>query len=122
MTRAVVFLAILLTAASLGFAQGNSRHPASVPAAATVGQNSGTSGAYQNANSKPSSPAGSSAQQADWAGDNGGAATSSRNQGIQTNAREEATANGQLPQTSTLLPLLGLIGLGSLIAGLFARR
>jgi hypothetical protein len=30
--------------------------------------------------------------------------------------------NGQLPQTSTILPLLGLIGLGSLVAGLFARR
>jgi hypothetical protein len=28
----------------------------------------------------------------------------------------------QLPQTSTILPLLGLIGLGSLVAGLFARR
>ena len=30
--------------------------------------------------------------------------------------------NGQLPQTSTILPLLGLIGLGSLVAGFFARR
>ena len=28
----------------------------------------------------------------------------------------------QLPQTSTILPLLGLIGLGSLIAGFFARK
>ncbi len=33
-----------------------------------------------------------------------------------------ARANAQLPQTSTLLPLLGLIGLGSLVAGFFARR
>lgn len=28
----------------------------------------------------------------------------------------------ELPQTSTILPLLGLIGLGSLVAGFFARR
>jgi len=33
-----------------------------------------------------------------------------------------ATNNGQLPQTSTILPLLGLIGLGSLVAGFFARH
>lgn len=35
---------------------------------------------------------------------------------------ESAAAAGQLPQTSTILPLLGLIGLGSLVAGFFARR
>jgi hypothetical protein len=31
-------------------------------------------------------------------------------------------ASAQLPQTSTILPLLGLIGLGSLVAGFFARK
>jgi hypothetical protein len=35
---------------------------------------------------------------------------------------EDAMKNGQLPQTSTILPLLGLIGLGSLVAGFFARH
>lgn len=35
---------------------------------------------------------------------------------------ENAKAAGQLPQTSTILPLLGLIGLGSLVAGFFARK
>jgi hypothetical protein len=36
---------------------------------------------------------------------------------------EAATDGGrELPQTSTILPLLGLIGLGSLVAGFFARR
>ena len=34
---------------------------------------------------------------------------------------DDAVNNGQLPQTSTILPLLGLIGLGSLVAGFFAR-
>ncbi len=33
-----------------------------------------------------------------------------------------AENGGQLPQTSTILPLLGLIGLGSLVAGFFARQ
>jgi hypothetical protein len=52
------------------------------------------------------------------------AATENGNAKLQTVAQTEqpATANGQLPQTSTILPLLGLIGLGSLVAGFFARR
>lgn len=35
---------------------------------------------------------------------------------------DDAVNNGQLPQSSTILPLLGLIGLGSLVAGFFARQ
>ena len=35
---------------------------------------------------------------------------------------DDAVKNRQLPQTSTILPLLGLIGLGSLVAGFFARH
>jgi hypothetical protein len=35
---------------------------------------------------------------------------------------DPAENNGELPQTSTILPLLGLIGLGSLVAGFFARH
>lgn len=35
---------------------------------------------------------------------------------------DDAMNNRQLPQTSTILPLLGLIGLGSLVAGFFARH
>lgn len=35
---------------------------------------------------------------------------------------DDALNSGQLPQTSTILPLLGLIGLGSLVAGFFARH
>ena len=34
----------------------------------------------------------------------------------------DAAKAEQLPQTSTILPLLGLIGLGSLVAGFFARK
>src|SRR5581483_2147997 len=47
-------------------------------------------------------------------------ATAKLQNGAQTQG--PAAPNGQLPQTSTILPLLGLIGLGSLVAGFFARR
>jgi hypothetical protein len=54
------------------------------------------------------------------------AATANSNDSVEQTASDEDTrsarANAQLPQTSTLLPLLGLIGLGSLVAGFFARR
>ena len=51
-------------------------------------------------------------------------ATATSNAKLQNVAQTEGPAapNGQLPQTSTILPLLGLIGLGSLVAGFFARR
>jgi len=53
-------------------------------------------------------------------------ATSGTAKGVEDPAPGEDPAiaknNAQLPQTSTFLPLLGLIGLGSLVAGLFARR
>ena len=43
---------------------------------------------------------------------------------VQSAAHAETGTEGahELPQTSTILPLLGLIGLGSLVAGFFARR
>ena len=43
-------------------------------------------------------------------------------QATATGAQTPAVGNGELPQTSTILPLLGLIGLGSLVAGFFSRR
>ena len=48
--------------------------------------------------------------------------TSPQDPAVQNVSEEPATPRGQLPQTSTILPLLGLIGLGSLVAGFFARR
>jgi hypothetical protein len=53
------------------------------------------------------------------------AATNTGNARLQNVAQSgdpQNVPNGQLPQTSTILPLLGLIGLGSLVAGFFARR
>jgi hypothetical protein len=52
--------------------------------------------------------------------------TAAASKGIQKTAQGEDPRTGnssaELPQTSTILPLLGLLGLGSLVAGLFARR
>jgi hypothetical protein len=53
------------------------------------------------------------------------ATTRDRSPNVQSPAQGDESAiatNGQLPQTSTILPLLGLIGLGSLVAGFFARH
>jgi hypothetical protein len=109
MTRAGVFLTAALAAASLGMvAQDNSRGQANSPNTQSVearSQNAGSTPGQQKTASPSSAPAASHDRAAE---------TSS--------TANETTANRQLPQTSTILPLLGLIGLGSLVAGLFARR
>lgn len=67
----------------------------------------------------PASPSGPSSKTSVSGMTNGTAAH------LQNVAQAEGSSdlnNGQLPQTSTILPLLGLIGLGSLVAGFFARR
>ena len=111
MTRARVILIAALAAASLGAsaqehtkAQGNS--------VAAQGSVQSTQPAQQ---SSGASPAAVPSQ---------GSATSSPNHAIKTKdpAVDDSPNRAQLPQTSTILPLLGLIGLGSLLAGLFARR
>ncbi|HUK47525.1 MAG TPA: hypothetical protein VLW06_08040 [Terriglobales bacterium] len=69
--------------------------------------------------------AGSSSSAASGARDSAQAATTGQGvAGVKKVALSEQSTgnNGQLPQTSTILPLLGLIGLGSLVAGFFARR
>jgi hypothetical protein len=35
---------------------------------------------------------------------------------------DQSTKSGELPQTASPLPLLGLLGLGSLVTGLVARK
>ena len=126
MTRAGVFLTAALAAASLAlFAQDHAASAASPSAAsspAAIAQPSN-----QNSSSVPASQKGTpsdSAQSAPAGRDSSSkVATSDPNPAIQGSASNDpATAKGQLPQTSTILPLLGLIGLGSLVAGLFARR
>ncbi|HZQ19525.1 MAG TPA: hypothetical protein VFA90_12445 [Terriglobales bacterium] len=74
-----------------------------------------------NSGSQPG-PTGSSASTTH--GSSHASATATGNAKLQNVTQTEAPAvpNGQLPQTSTILPLLGLIGLGSLVAGFFARR
>lgn len=126
MTRAVVFLAAAMVAASLGVVaqdvsgggtnsapQNNSTNNpqqtvnvAATPQPSASGQGTGTSAAASHDSAKSTT-------------------TRDRNPNVQNAAQGDESAiatNGQLPQTSTILPLLGLIGLGSLVAGFFARH
>ena len=101
MTRAGLLLTAVLAAASVGvFAQDSSQSASAPPQVSSQSTQSSTA-----AQSKPSSrPSAEKADQGQSADSNG------------------VNSTQQLPQTSTFLPLLGLIGLGSLVAGLFARR
>jgi hypothetical protein len=101
MTRAGLLFTAVLAAASVGvFAQDSSQSASAPPQVSTQ---SSPSSATQPGAAQPSSPKPAATGQA--------GATS-----------DELNSTQQLPQTSTFLPLLGLIGLGSLVAGLFARR
>jgi hypothetical protein len=130
MNRAVLYVAILFSFTSFGFlAQQVSGKV--VPAAILFSQVTsspaqGTVNAAQPSDSSSSSrlaatQTSASGQGSPTARDRLPAtATASGTRGIQDS---EGKANAAtLPQTSTILPLLGLIGLGSLVAGLFARR
>jgi cobalamin biosynthesis Mg chelatase CobN len=113
MTRAGVFLTAALAAASLGMvAQDNSRGRANSPNTYSVEVRSHNTGSTPGQQSTPS-PSSATVAAHDGATETSNSTSSTAN---------ETTANRQLPQTSTILPLLGLIGLGSLVAGLFARR
>ena len=126
MTRALVFLATTLVAASLGVvAQENS----------TTKQSNSAASQSSTGNRAPSEPTSSTQTDAANPSSSQAAATNDSSQvpatsrtakGVENPAPGEDPAvaknNAQLPQTSTFLPLLGLIGLGSLVAGLFARR
>ena len=109
MTRAVVFLTATLLFASLG----------------AVAQNNGPSGGG-NASPQIAAPSQNVQPDATTGPAPGQSTTGVSNKGIEASPsqqdRQDPRANAELPQTSTILPLLGLLGLGSLVAGLFARR
>ena len=106
MTRAVVFLTATFLFASLGAVAQNSSNPG--------GGGSASAQATAPAQNSPlAAPAGQSAT------------TDTQRNGIENsvqNGSQQDKSKAELPQTSTILPLLGLLGLGSLVAGLFARR
>jgi hypothetical protein len=105
MTKAAVLLTAVLAAASVGvFAQDSSQSASAPPQVSS--QSTNTSATVPTAVA-PASAAQSEAPESAQADDPQGS---------------EVRSAKQLPQTSTFLPLLGLIGLGSLVAGLFARR
>lgn len=115
MTRNRVFLAAVMALASLGaMAQAsNAGAPALAQSNQISAQQSNTNGGVANSTASDSAASAQASQPARNA-----------TSGPESSQSDEAalTNNGQLPQTSTILPLLGLIGLGSLVAGFFARR
>ena len=127
MTRAVVFLAAAMVAASLGVVaqdvsgggtnstpQNDTNNPQhTLTVTATPQPNASGQGTATSAGAPATQDSAKSAT------------TRDHNANEQNPAQgDESTiaTNGQLPQTSTILPLLGLIGLGSLVAGFFARH
>jgi hypothetical protein len=115
MTRAVVFLTATLLLASFGAVAQNNSSPSggqNAPVQANTSAQSATQPATPSANSPAHATQGTT--------------TTPASKSIQRTAQGEDSGTGnssaELPQTSTILPLLGLLGLGSLVAGLFARR
>ena len=123
MTRAGVFLTAILAAASVGvFAQDSSQSASAPPQVSNQNvQNQGS--VPQSGGTQASAPADSAAatQQPPSSRPNQAQPIRSATADAQ-GASNDGTPVQQLPQTSTILPLLGLIGLGSLVAGLFARK
>jgi hypothetical protein len=120
MTRAGVLLTAVLAAASVGVFAQDSPKSASAPP-----QDRNQSTQVQNSTA-PAGPQGSSTQDANAPRHDSQVRPAQSRDNSAPIGTESASADGmpaqQLPQTSTFLPLLGLIGLGSLVAGLFARR
>ena len=115
--RVAILAATLVVCSHVSLAQANTAARQDPGNTAQVAVNSNNNaGTNSPAGSVPSLPAVNDSTQS--------AATNAGNSRVENSALEQETAanNGQLPQTSTILPLLGLIGLGSLVAGFFARR
>jgi len=117
MTRAVVLLTATLLFASLGAVAQNSSNPGG-------GGSASTQAPHSSQNAQPAAPSSSAPSQSATTDDaSKGIESPARNGSEQDKSKDLRTASSaELPQTSTILPLLGLLGLGSLVAGLFARR
>jgi len=130
MTRAVVFLTVTLAAASLGVLAhdtSGSRPSQNAASSAQMSQTTSNSATQTKVPVPQNSAVAASTQNAQTSPQNAAnPATSVPTRGIQQKneaaSQDSQGSARQLPQTSTILPLLGLIGLGSLVAGLFARR
>jgi len=124
MTRAGVLLTAVLAAASVGVFAQDSPQSASAPPQ-DGNQSTQVQTSTPHAGGQSSSPSDSNAAQPAASSAHQRSAPTSRDNTVPSGAEspsEDGMPAQQLPQTSTILPLLGLIGLGSLVAGLFARR
>jgi hypothetical protein len=119
MRKAGVFVTALLAVASLGMLAQETHPSAGAPSAASqAGQNVNQPATPQ----APSQAAQSNSASAPVRGPVQTDPVADAQTGNADMSSSDGVSNQQLPQTSTILPLLGLIGLGSLVAGLFARR
>ena len=116
MSRASVFLSTALLVAFLGVAADNQVRAQTSPRPSSAQTSPADAAGSSQAKSDPSGPAAQDPVP--------NATTVDRNKRIEPGdeASSNLAAGAPLPQTSTILPLLGFIGLGSLVAGLFARR
>lgn len=104
-----LLLASLCLAAQTGSGSSSSSNSANQPSATqSSSQNSNTSATTPSASDQATTPSTSD--------QNGTAASDQNNAATGTKTGKKA---GKLPQTASPLPLLGLLGLGSLGAGLF---
>ena len=124
MTRAGLLLTALMAAASVGVFAQDSNQSASAPPQVSNQTVASQNPAPQPDAAQTSTSAGPApaSQQAGTSSRSTQAAAAVRNDAPAGEVPDDGTSTQQLPQTSTILPLLGLIGLGSLVAGLFARR
>ena len=124
MTRAVVFLAAAMVAASSGVVARDASGGGGTNSAPQSNIDNNAQVTVQQPTSPgPSASASAAASTSQDSVRSSSASDSGRSsQNVAQGDETPATSNGQLPQTSTILPLLGLIGLGSLVAGFFARH
>jgi LPXTG-motif cell wall-anchored protein len=123
MKKLLFLLSVMLITVGMSVAQSNSSstNPDQSSSSAT-GQSS--SNPDQNATSNPSSTPSSdqSATSTDQTSTTKTTTHKHRASGAASDQNAGASAGGNLPQTASPLPLLGLLGLGSLAAGVVTRR
>jgi LPXTG-motif cell wall-anchored protein len=106
MKKLLFLLAVMLIAVGISVAQTDQNNPNSNPA-----------------NSPTATQASPSAQGSATTPDQGTASQSATDQTTTTTTRHHRGAkSGNLPQTASPLPLLGLLGMGSLAAGVATRK
>lgn len=110
-TRALILAVVMVFAAGMALAQTTSPTPSSTNPSATSSQQQPSAATDQTSTSQSTTS-------------NPNSAATAQQNTADRNANTSNTSNekGTLPQTASPLPLLGLLGVGSLAAGVLSRR